>query len=120
MLSVVTDDGTTQSGSLIDEIVREGARRMLAAALEAEVNQYVAELAAETDQRGRRLVVRNGHHQPRTVVTAAGARCSTSTAGRNLYPRPGTVSITFVPELCCESALRNNEICWERLFSSTN
>ncbi|MEH0532764.1 Transposase (or an inactivated derivative) [Streptomyces sp. 1222.2] len=72
MLSVVTDNGSTQSGSLIDEIVREGARRMLAAALEAEVNQYIAELAAETDEAGRRLVVRNGHHRPRTVVTAAG------------------------------------------------
>jgi hypothetical protein len=38
VLSVVTDDGSTQSGSLIDEVVREAARRMLAAALEAEVN----------------------------------------------------------------------------------
>jgi len=73
VLSVVTDDGSTQSGSLIDEIVREGARRMLAAALEAEVNQYIAELAAETDELGHRLVVRNGRHQPRTVATAAGA-----------------------------------------------
>ncbi|MFD7757613.1 IS256 family transposase [Streptomyces sp. NPDC059757] len=72
MLSVVTDDGSTQSGSLIDEIVREGARRMLAAALEAEVNQYIAELASETDECGRRRVVRNGHHRARTVVTAAG------------------------------------------------
>lgn len=35
MLSGVTDEGSTESGSLIDEIVREGARRMLAAALEA-------------------------------------------------------------------------------------
>jgi len=72
MLSVVIAEGSTGSGSLIDEIVREGARRMLAAALEAEVNQYIAELAAETDAAGRRLVVRNGHHRPRTVVTAAG------------------------------------------------
>ena len=46
MLSVVNADGSTESGSLIDEIVREGARRMLAAALEAEVNQYIAELTA--------------------------------------------------------------------------
>ncbi|MGZ2359847.1 IS256 family transposase [Streptomyces sp. 372A] len=72
MLSVVTDDGSTQSGSLIDEFVREGARRMLAAALEADVDQYIPELTAETDERDRRLVVRNGHHRPRTVVTAAG------------------------------------------------
>ncbi|WP_267883032.1 hypothetical protein [Streptomyces sp. NRRL B-24720] len=28
-------------------------------------------MTAETDERGRRLVVRNSHHQPRTVVTAA-------------------------------------------------
>ncbi|MFE7662458.1 IS256 family transposase [Streptomyces celluloflavus] len=72
MLSVVTDDGSIQSGSLIDEIVRENARRMPAAALESEVNQYIAELAAETDEYGRRFVVCNGHHRPRTVVTAAG------------------------------------------------
>lgn len=73
MLSVVNEDGTTESGiSLIDEIVREGARRMLAAALEAEVEQYLAELASERDEAGRRLVVRNGRHRPRTVTTAAG------------------------------------------------
>ncbi|MFI6360778.1 IS256 family transposase [Streptomyces sp. NPDC050743] len=73
MLSVVNDDGTTPNGSLIDEIVREGARRMLAAALEAEVNAYIAELADQRDETGRRLVVRNGYHQPRKVTTAAGA-----------------------------------------------
>ena len=72
MLSVVNADGTTADGSsLIDEIVREGARRMLAAALEAEVNAYIAELADQRDEKGHRLVVRNGHHQPRKVTTAA-------------------------------------------------
>ncbi|MCX4745854.1 IS256 family transposase [Kitasatospora sp. NBC_01287] len=73
MLTVVNDDGTAREGSLLDEIVREGARRMLAAALEAEVNTYIAELAHERDEVGRRLVVRNGYHQPRKVTTAAGA-----------------------------------------------
>lgn len=60
------------NGSLIDEIGREGARRVLAAALEAEVNAYIAELAGERDESGHRLVVRNGHHQPREVTTSAG------------------------------------------------
>jgi transposase-like protein len=72
VLTVVNADGSTPNGSLIDEIVREGARRMLAAALEAEVNGYIAELAGERDGDGRRLVVRNGYHQPRKVTTAAG------------------------------------------------
>jgi putative transposase len=59
-------------GSLLDEIVREGARRMLSAALEAEVNAYIADFADERDAASRRLVVRNGHHQPRKVTTSAG------------------------------------------------
>ncbi|MEU9413609.1 transposase [Streptomyces sp. NPDC048281] len=74
MLTVVNEDDSTHDGSsLIDEIVREGARRMPAAALEAEVNTYIAELADQRDENGRRLVVRNGYHQPRKVTTAAGA-----------------------------------------------
>jgi transposase-like protein len=72
VLSVVNEDGSAPNGSLIDELVREGGRRMLAAALEAEVNTYIAELADQHDDNGRRLVVRNGYHQPRKVTTAAG------------------------------------------------
>lgn len=46
---------------------------MLAAALEAEVAAYIAAHAGELDERGRRLVVRNGKAEPRQVLTAAGA-----------------------------------------------
>jgi putative transposase len=58
--------------STLDELVAEGARRMLAAALEAEVDAYVASLATERDEDGKRLVVRNGHAVPRSLVTGAG------------------------------------------------
>src|SRR5271166_1729468 len=79
MLTVVPEEGSSHeerkdsSSSLIDEIVREGARRMLAEALQAEVEAYIAAHAAERDANGRRLVVRNGSHQPREVLTSAGA-----------------------------------------------
>jgi len=73
MLRVVTKDGSRAEQSAIDEICAEGARRMLAAALEAEVDGYITALANERDGRGRRLVVRNGHAEPRTVTTGAGA-----------------------------------------------
>jgi transposase-like protein len=66
-------DAGSAGGSLIDEIVRDGARRMLAAALEAEVAAYIAAHVGERDADGRRLVVRNGHAQPRQVLTSAGA-----------------------------------------------
>ena len=79
MLSVVPgssdsgDEGSAAGSSLIDQLVREGARRMLAEALQAEVDAYVAWFVAERDDHGRRLVVRNGCHQPREVLTSAGA-----------------------------------------------
>ena len=74
MLRVVADDKTNaEMGSGLDELVREGARRMLAVALEAEVDAYVSAFAAEVDEAGRRLVVRNGHAQRREIVTGAGA-----------------------------------------------
>lgn len=58
---------------MLDEIVRDGARRMLAAALAAEVAAYIDAHADQVDEEGHRLVVRNGYHEPREVTTAAGA-----------------------------------------------
>ena len=57
---------------MLDEICREGARRMLAAALGTEADAYIAELVGETDEAGRRLVTRNGHARPRTITTGSG------------------------------------------------
>ncbi|MER7432777.1 IS256 family transposase [Nonomuraea rubra] len=61
------------SASLIDQIVREGARKMLAVALQAEADAYIAAFADERDEADRRLVMRSGYHQPRELLTAAGA-----------------------------------------------
>jgi putative transposase len=73
MLSVVADEPSrAELACDLDELVREGARRMLAAALEAEVDAYLAAHQEWTDERGHRLVRRNGHAQPRQVTTAAG------------------------------------------------
>src|SRR6516164_1266247 len=74
MLKVVADEACREDMAAgLDEIVREGARRMLAAALEDEVAAYIAAHAAERDESGRRLVVRNGHARPREVTAVAGA-----------------------------------------------
>ena len=73
MLRVLADeDARAELSCGLDEIVREGARRLLAAALEAEVDGYIAAFADERDEAGRRLVVRNGHAEARTITTAAG------------------------------------------------
>ena len=82
MLSVATDAQAQDGLRLdLDELVREGARRMLAAALEAEVDAYLAAHAAERDEGGRRLVVRNGHARQREVHDCRGCDPGAGAAG---------------------------------------
>ena len=60
--------------SLIDEIVREGARRMLAEALQAEVDAYVARARRRASTRtAGGWWCATATHQPREVLTVAGA-----------------------------------------------
>ena len=95
MLTVVPGDGSGHEGgkdsspSLIDEIVREGARRMLAEALQAEVDAYIAAFAAERDENGRRLVVRNGYHQQPGGADQRGRGRGDRAAGQRQAHRPG-------------------------------
>jgi transposase-like protein len=56
----------------LDDLAREGARRMIAAALEAEVEQYVSSFVEEVDEDGKRLVVRNGRARERRVTVGSG------------------------------------------------
>jgi len=57
----------------LTEIARDGARRMLAAALRAEADAFVAEYAEELLPDGRQRVVRHGYGPERSVQTGIGA-----------------------------------------------
>jgi putative transposase len=78
-------NGQNEEGLAIslDELTREGARRMIAAALAVEVDDYVSrravavddyvgQRAGERDEHGHALVVRNGAARPRSVTVGAG------------------------------------------------
>ena len=62
-----------QPGSVLEELAREGARRMLARALEVEVTEFVDKHRNKIDAEGRRQVVRNGYMPARDLVTGIGA-----------------------------------------------
>lgn len=56
----------------LTEIIRQGARRLLAEALDAEVDAFVAEFRELRDEAGRQHVVRNGYLPEREVQTGIG------------------------------------------------
>jgi len=56
----------------LEALMREGARKMLQAALEAEIEEHIARYKGLVDEEGKRLVVRNGSMPERTILTGAG------------------------------------------------
>jgi putative transposase len=62
----------SQIALTLDDLAREGARRMIAAALRAEADEYVASFVDELDEDGKRLVVRNGLARERRVTIGSG------------------------------------------------
>jgi transposase-like protein len=66
------DDSASEIRQSLDELAREGARRMIEVALQMEVGEYIERLRGERDERGRALVVRNGRAQERKVTLGSG------------------------------------------------
>jgi len=56
----------------LEQIAREGARRALQKAIEDEVADYLNVHSQCLDDGGRRMVVRNGHKPPRTILSGLG------------------------------------------------
>jgi len=75
MYKITTDDVEGQAPEIVqsvDELAREGARQMILAALEQEVEQHLQSLRHQRDEQGHAMVVRNGKAQQRTVHLGAG------------------------------------------------
>ena len=72
MLKIIEKSADGKIEPTLDEIAREGARMMLAQALEAEVTAYVEQHQASRDEKGHALVVRNGRARSRQVTVGSG------------------------------------------------
>ena len=75
MLKFTTDDGkgtAPEVSQTLDELAREGAQRMIAAALRIEVDEYLERLEHVRDEQGHAMVVRNGYARERPVNMGAG------------------------------------------------
>jgi transposase-like protein len=68
----LTEEASGVCRNLLEETLRNGAQRLLAEAIEAEVEQYVQTHGTERDERGHRVVVRNGHLPARKIASGLG------------------------------------------------
>ena len=60
------------SKTALEEILRDGARKLLQEAIENEVREYIEGQSKIRDEKGKRLVVRNGRLPQREIITGVG------------------------------------------------
>ena len=87
-----------ESRSPLDEIVREGARRMLQAAIDSEVADFIGQHSDRVDEYGHRLVVRNGRLPSREILSGAGPLEVSQPRVRDKSPDPAT-RVIFTPNV---------------------
>jgi len=68
----IADKNQGKDASVLEEVIREGARRLLQAAIEHEVAEYIMCFQDAKDEQGRRMVVRNGFLPERSILTGIG------------------------------------------------
>ena len=73
-MTKVAKNGLESEGldTTLDTLAREGARRMILVALEAEVEAYLERFRGVRGEDGRAAVVRNGRGKPRQVTLGSG------------------------------------------------
>ena len=82
----------------LEQLLREGARKLLQAAIENEVIDYIQLHKDRVDENGQRLVVRNGHLPEREVISGAGTIPVRQPRVRHRHQ--GALPVRFCPSIC--------------------
>ena len=70
--SVVSIEEPTTNKDVLTEVLREGAQKLLAEAVQAELEELLEEYREERDGEGRQRLVRNGYLPGRKIQTGIG------------------------------------------------
>ena len=85
--------------AFFEQLLQEGARKLLQAAIENEITEYIEFHQDRRDEDGQRLVVRNGHLPEREIVSGVGpikVRRAYDIEMEDSFP------VQFCPSICAE------------------
>ena len=107
-----TESRERGSRDALTELMRVGAQKLLAEALEAEVTELVATYANRLDDQGRAVVVRNGHQPEREIQTGIGPVTVQVPKVRSRQGAPITFRSALVPPYVRKTASLEAAIPW--------
>jgi len=100
------------SRDTLTELLRTGARQLLAHALAAERAELLAQYADQQDEQGRAMVVGSGHHPEREIQTGLGPVSVQVPKVRSRQGPPVTFHSALVPPYVRKSATLEAAIPW--------
>ena len=92
--------------NLLEDIIREGARKLLQAAIEHEVSAYIDTFKDLRDEKGRRMVVRHGSLPERFLLTGIGP-LKVKQPGYGIKGKTTALPARSFPAICAASSLDN-------------
>jgi transposase-like protein len=72
LISLPPNETTESFSDALSDLIRRGARQLIAQAVEAELEDFLAQYRDRRDEQGRQVVVRNGYLPERTITTGVG------------------------------------------------
>jgi transposase-like protein len=110
--NVVELSGRETSRDELTELIRDGARKLVSEALEAEVSELLASLSGRRDAWGRAAVVRNGHQPERAIQTGVGPVTVKVPKVRSRDGHPVSFRSALVPPYVRKSARLESALPW--------
>jgi transposase-like protein len=110
--NVVAMSGRESVRDELTELIREGARKLIAEGLEAEVGELLATLSARRDAAGRAAVVRNGYQPERGIQTGIGPVTVKVPKVRSRDGKPVSFRSALVPPYVRKSASLQAALPW--------
>jgi len=86
-------------------ILRNGARRLLHTAVEAELDEFLQQYRDRRTGEGRRAVVRSGHHPERCIQTGIGPVSERIPKVRASDGKPVTLHSSVVPRMSASAVV---------------
>lgn len=72
LISLPRPETTETFSDALSDLIRRGARQIIAQAVEAELQEFLEQYQDRRDEQGRQMVVRNGYLPERTITTGVG------------------------------------------------
>jgi putative transposase len=107
-----TEAGDRADRDVFTEVLRTGARKLIAQALEAEMAELLASYAEQRDEEGRALVVRSGHHPEREIQTGIGPVPVQVPKVRSRQGEPVTFRSALVPPYVRKTRSLESALPW--------